>query len=266
MLRSSLMLLLCAVPLVACGSDAAPGPTLAGAATAQLAPVGAVSAEEEARVREALGGLVRPDLEIDHIGPTPVADLLEVAIGGQVLYVSRDGKILIQGSMFDIEARMDLAELSKARRRGPLLAEVGPERRIIFGDEDAPHRLTVFTDIDCGYCRRMQAEMAEYNQLGIAIEYLFFPRGGENSEGWDKAVSVWCADDRHEAMTEAKAGRPIESRTCANPVADDFELGRRAGVEGTPATFTTEGVQIGGYLPPAQMLRRLEALKAAPGS
>ena len=140
------------------------------------------------------------------------------------------------------------------------LAKVGPEQRIIFPAKDQKYTVTVFTDIDCGYCRRMHSEMAEYNKRGIGVEYLFFPRAGVGSESYDKAVSVWCAADRNKAMDQAKGGATPESRICDNPVAHDYELGQRIAVTGTPAVFSRGGTQLGGYLPPEQLLQRLAAL------
>lgn len=256
MLRSFLLLFigLSAFPLVACAAD-----------SGDAAGSTRLSDAQQTQIREALGGLV-PNATVEHIADTRVEGLHEVVIAGQVLYVTSDGATLIQGSLFDIESRTDLTERSKASRRVPLLEAVGPEKRIIFGDADAEHRVTVFTDIDCGYCRRMHEEIAQYNALGIAVEYLFFPRGGENTEAWDKSVAVWCASDRLDAMTRAKAGQSVPAGSCDNPVAQDFELGRSVGVEGTPAIYSEDGIQVGGYLPPQQMLQRLEMLRANSGS
>ena len=124
--------------------------------------------------------------------------------------------------------------------------------------------LTVFTDIDCGYCRRMHQEMAEYNRLGITIEYLFYPRDGIGSEAFDKAVSVWCSADRRAALTAAKAGQALPKADCANPVTRDYDLGRRIGLDGTPAIYAPDGTQLGGYVAPAEMLARLDEIAAKP--
>jgi thiol:disulfide interchange protein DsbC len=163
-----------------------------------------------------------------------------------------------------VPSRTDLTEHTRAKVRLEGLKEAGPERRIIYGPQDARHRLTVFTDIDCGYCRRMHQQMAEYNRLGIAIEYLFFPRAGAGSDAWDKAVTVWCSDDRQKALTDAKAGVALDKKQCSNPVEADYQLGNRIGVTGTPAVYSSGGVQLGGYVPPEQLLQRLEAMSAQP--
>lgn len=228
-----------------------------------LSPAASAAPEDEAAVRGAIQSLV-PGAEIDSIAESTLKDFYEVVLSGQVVYVSRDGKYLIQGSIYDVPGRIDLTERSRAKLRVAGLKEAGADRRIIFAPENPKHTLTVFTDIDCGYCRRMHQQMAEYNKLGIAIEYLFFPRAGVGSESFDKAVSVWCADDRRKAMTDAKAGVALDKKECSNPIEADYDLGNRIGVTGTPAVYTADGVQLGGYVPPDQMLQRLEQLAAKP--
>jgi len=217
---------------------------------------------DEAAVESAIKSLV-PAAKIDSIAESQVPNFYQVVLQGQVIYVSADGKYLFQGSVFDIPNKTDLTEAAKAGLRRGALAAVGPERRIIFPAKNEKYAVTVFTDIDCGYCRRMHGEMAEYNKRGISVEYLFFPRAGVGSEAFDKAVSVWCAADRNKALTIAKSGDKLESKTCDNPVAADYELGQQVGVTGTPAVYTRDGTQLGGYLPPEQLLQRLDALAGA---
>lgn len=214
------------------------------------------AAADEAQIKAAIASLV-PGASIDSIAESKVPNFYQVVLQGQVVYVSGDGRFLLQGSVFDIENKTDLTETARADIRRNALASVGPEQRIIYPAKNEKYAVTVFTDIDCGYCRRMHQEMAEYNERGISVEYLFFPRAGVGSESYDKAVSVWCATDRNKAMDLAKGGATPVKKTCDNPVAHDYELGQRIAVAGTPAVFTKEGVQLGGYLPPEQLLQRL---------
>lgn len=214
------------------------------------------AAADEAQIKAAIASLV-PGASIDSIAESEVPNFYQVVLQGQVVYVSGDGRFLLQGSVFDIKNKTDLTEAARAEIRRNALASVGPEQRIIYPAKDEKYSVTVFTDIDCGYCRRMHQEMAEYNKRGISVEYLFFPRAGIGSESYDKAVSVWCADDRNQAMDLAKGGATPAKKTCDNPVSHDYELGQRIAVTGTPAVFTKEGVQLGGYLPPEQLLQRL---------
>ncbi len=213
---------------------------------------------DEAAVEGAIKSLV-PNAKIDSIAESQVPNFYQVVLQGQVLYISADGKFLLQGSVFDIANKVDLTENARADIRRSALAAVGKDQRIIFPAKDPKYTVTVFTDIDCGYCRKLHSEIADYNNRGISVEYLFFPRAGIGSDSYDKAVSVWCAADRNAAMTLAKTGAEPEKKTCDNPVAHDYELGQKIAVTGTPAVFTAEGVQLGGYLPPDQMLARLAA-------
>lgn len=230
-----------------------------------LGALSMTASAEDAKVKAAIQSLV-PGATIDSIADAAIPGFYEVVVQGQIVYVSDDGKYLIQGSIFDIEGKTDLTETARADLRRDVLAAAPKDQRIAYPAENPKHVVTVFTDIDCGYCRRMHQQMAEYNKLGISVEYLFFPRAGIGSESWDKAVSVWCADDRAKALTDAKAGQTIDKKECSNPVDKDYALGQKIAVNGTPAVFAPDGTQLGGYLPPDQMLQRLAELsvKAKP--
>ncbi len=201
-----------------------------------------------------------PNAVVDSIKPSVIPGYREVAIGGRVLYVSLDGRYLIQGSLFDLNTRTSLTENSQAVIRRGILAKIGPDRRIIFSPAKPKHHVTVFTDIDCGYCRKMHQQVAEYNKLGISVEYLFYPRAGIGSEAANKAINVWCSADRRKALTDAKNDRPVLNKTCTNPIAADFALGQKMGFDGTPAIYAADGSHIGGYLAPVQMLATLDKL------
>lgn len=216
-------------------------------------------------VREAILKLV-PDATIDSIAESAVPGFYEVNLGGQMVYVTMDGRFLVQGSIYDIENKVDLTEQKRSGARKTALEAVPAAKRIIFAPKEVKHRLTVFTDIDCGYCRRLHQEIADYNARGIAVEYLFFPRAGLGSDSFQKAVNVWCSADRNEAMTLAKSGKDLEQKTCDNPITSDYQLGQKIGITGTPALIAEDGTLLPGYMPADQLLTRLDALKQAPGA
>jgi len=141
-----------------------------------------------------------------------------------------------------------------------LLDSVDESKQITFAPEYPKYDLMVFTDIDCGYCRKLHAQKAEYNQQGIAIHYMAFPRAGIGSNSYDKFVSVWCASEQREALTEAKAGTDPEPKQCDNPIAEQYELGRELGVSGTPSLVMADGQMIPGYVPPEQLRQRLDRM------
>lgn len=258
MIRHALTAVALVASLTACAAEppAKPAAPAAGAAK-PAAPA------SEAALRAAMK-TVAPDAEITHIGDSPIPGFKEVALGARIVYLSNDGKRLIQGALFDIPTRENLTQVSESVLRKALLAEAGADRRIVFAAAKPRHVVTVFTDIDCGYCRKLHEQIADYNRLGITVEYLFYPRTGLGSESFDKAVAVWCAPDRRVAMTAAKAGKVLPPGKCANPVTQDYDLGRRIGLEGTPAIYAANGEQLGGYVDPADMLARLDEIAAKP--
>ena len=200
------------------------------------------------------------------ISETPIDGLLMVQVSGDVVYMTSDGKFLIKGRVVNTETREDLTETAKAEGRRELLAGIDTSKQIVFTPEDPVYELTVFTDIDCGYCRKLHAQVDEYNENGIAIHYMAFPRAGIGSRSYEKAVSVWCADNQQEAMTQAKMGADPDPQQCENPITEQYQLGMALGVTGTPALLTADGTLIPGYVPPEQLRERLDKMAAAPVS
>lgn len=257
MSRYLLATLLTVMSLTACAQS--PAPVAAAAATSATT---AGDPAIEARVRASLGEL-DPNFNPDYIGAAPFAGFREVVVSGQVLYVSDDGKYLLQAQPYDISKRaMATSEGLLAYRRG-LLAQVPADQHISFVPPNAKYTITVFTDTECGYCRKLHQDIAELNRNGIGVEYLAFPRMGPGSQDFNDMISVWCAADRKTAMNNAKAGQPVAATRCTSPVAMHYELGQKLGVNGTPAIFAADGTQLGGYVPPAQLKAALEGLGQA---
>ena len=206
----------------------------------------------------------------DSVAPTAIPGLYEVVLGGQVMYLSADGRFAVQGDIVDLSSRTNLTEDRRGELRGKAIEAVGESNMVVFAPEGAvKHTVTVFTEIDCGYCRKMHSQIADYNKEGIKIRYLWFPREGVGSEAFDKAVAVACANNRQEAMTRAKRGEKVESKTCDNPVQAQYELGQKLGVRGTPSMILESGEMLPGYVPPTQLAQMLAENKdktAKPGA
>lgn len=219
-----------------------------------------VAASPEERIRAALKKIV-PDMEITSVQPSPIDGLYEVMAGTDLLYVTKDGRYFMSGHIVDLASREDLTEPRLAEARKRLIDSIGEDQMVVFGPDAQPeHTVTVFTDIECGYCRKLHSQMAQYESEGIRVRYLFFPRAGKGSPAYEEAVSVWCAGDaeaRRTAMTKAKAGRKIAARSCENPVDRHMTLGADLGLRGTPAILTEDGTLIPGYVDPKRLAARL---------
>ena len=223
-----------------------------------LGSVLAVSAAQadEAAIKEALKKSM-PNFTADSIKPSEVKGMYEVTSGATIFYTSEDGKYLFQGRLIDLEARADLTEAKMAGTRKNALEKLGQDQMIVFKPKESKYKVSVFTDIDCGYCRKLHSEIDQYMAEGITIQYLFYPRAGKGSESYSKAVSVWCADDRNEALTKAKQGKNPEAKTCTNPVDAHMKLGNEFEARGTPMIVTEQGSVYPGYLPAKQLAEAL---------
>ena len=205
-----------------------------------------------------------PGLSADAIAESAVSGIYEVEVGAEIMYISGDGKYMFQGDLIDLDQMINLTETRREKSRAKLIANLKEEEMIVFAPEKTKHTVTIFTDIDCGYCRKLHREMDDYNKLGIAIRYLAYPRSGVGTESYLKSVSVWCADDRRSAMTAAKTGKKIETNNCENnPVKKHMELGGKIGVRGTPSMVLADGTFIPGYVPAERLYKVLEMSAAA---
>lgn len=211
---------------------------------------------------KSLGG-VFPGVTPSEISPSPMAGVSEVLIGPRLFYVSNDGKYLLQGSLIDLATRTDISEERRNGIRLKAINDLGEENMIVFPAKDSRHTITVFTDIDCGYCRKLHDEMAQYNDQGITVRYLAFPRSGVGSASYNKAVSVWCDKDKQAAMTRSKSGETLPKADCDNPVKKEYELGQMIGVNGTPAIILEDGSMLPGYIPPAKLANALDQGKGS---
>ena len=207
------------------------------------------------------------DAMFDEIGPedvdvSPVAGWYTVHKGSIVAYVSEDGRYLLQGDMIDLDNQVNLSELARNEGRRDVMASVTDDQAIMFSPADVKYSVTVFTDVDCTYCRKLHSQIDEYLAEGIEVRYMLYPRGGPASGAWKTSEEVWCARDRNKALTAAKQDRDFETNKCdASTITRHYMLGKDIGLTGTPAIVFEDGTLLSGYLPPAALASRLQLLQ-----
>lgn len=216
-----------------------------------------IDPQVDERIRNSLAVLL-PGLRPDTIRATPVENLYEVAFGMRLVYATGDGRYLFQGKLIDLETRSEITEERLSQLKADALAQLDEKDMLVYEPEETRHTVTVFTDIDCGFCRKLHAEMDQYMAKGIRVRYLLYPRAGIGSDSYDKAVSVWCADDRKAAMDIAKAGGAVPPKTCDNPVAEHHALGQAMRIQGTPALLLDDGEVLPGYVPAEKLGQALD--------
>ncbi len=203
-------------------------------------------------------GKIMTAAQPDSIMPSPIPGLYEVVYGAQIIYATKDGRYLVQGDILDVNNQRNLTEHRRAGARLSAIDKVGEDKMIIYAPQKARHTITVFTDIDCGYCRKLHSEIGTYLKEGIRVRYMSFPRTGLNTPSYYKAVAVWCAQDRKTALTRATQDEPVEQKTCANPVKEEMQLGEEVGVTGTPTIITDTGQLLPGYVPAPRLAQILD--------
>ncbi|MEI6896427.1 MAG: bifunctional protein-disulfide isomerase/oxidoreductase DsbC [Psychromonas sp.] len=201
------------------------------------------------------------ELSISTINPSIVGGLYEVLTDRGVYYISEDARFLVHGEIYDIDNQMEnITEKTLTVLRQERLKTFEKEM-IVYKAENEKHVVTVFTDTSCGYCQKLHSEMEDYNNLGITIRYLAFPRGGVKSNAYNTMVSIWCSDDPKLAMDKAKSRNKIKYENCENTVQDQYLLGQFFGVTGTPALVLEDGSLQPGYIPAARLLQLLDQHK-----
>ncbi|QQX81099.1 bifunctional protein-disulfide isomerase/oxidoreductase DsbC [Shewanella sp. KX20019] len=200
-------------------------------------------------------------VDVMSIKESPISGLYEALTNRGVLYISKDGTKMFHGTLYDLDKGMK--NLTEAAMAGPRIDMMKPleENMLVYKAKNEKHVVTVFTDVSCGYCRKLHNQMDEYNDLGITIRYLAFPRAGVPSANADEMEAVWCAADPLKAMGDAKSGKRVKNAKCDAKIAEQYNLGQTFGINGTPAIVLEDGSLIPGYQPPKDLLRTLEAVQ-----
>ena len=203
---------------------------------------------------------VFPEANDVKISESSIQGLYTVSIGSQIFYMSQNGKFILQGDIYDAETGANLTERDRISARKDFLNQLDEEEMVIFAPDDFKHTVTVFTDVDCGYCRKFHSEIEEVMEQGIRVRYLFFPRNGPDNESWEKAEQVWCSQDRQKAITRAKQGKSLSAKICSKtPVQKHYSVGQMFMVQGTPTMVSDKGKIIVGYVPASVLKDRLES-------
>jgi thiol:disulfide interchange protein DsbC len=208
----------------------------------------------ERNIQQSLAKIL-PDVEITRISKTPIDNLYEVLVATDVIYMTGDGRYVLKGDLLDMQKRLNLSEELRSTARTKLFNTLSADEIIEFAPKKTDHVIYVFTDIDCAYCRRLHRDVPVLNENGVSIRYLAYPRAGIGSRAFNDMQAVWCAEDRKQALTDAKNGKQVIPKECDNPVEAQYKLGKALGIRGTPAIFLEDGEEIPGYMPPAELLK-----------
>lgn len=198
-----------------------------------------------------------PEIQIDKIEDSELNGFVKVIYGTDIFYVSEDGKYLIYGELVDLNKNKeiwDLTEETRKKLRLEYLSNIDKDSMIIYKPKKSKTFVTVFTDVDCGFCRKLHKQINDLNKKGIEIRYLAFPRSGPDTESFDKSISVWCADNKKEAIKLAMSGDTVPQKTCDSPVKQHFELGLKMRITGTPTLIFADGTMVSGYMPTENLI------------
>ena len=213
-----------------------------------------VPAEERERIAEMFESILP-----EHVKPSPVDGWYTIQKSSVVAYITTDGRYLLQGDLIDLEQQVNLTEANRTDARRDVMSAIADDQVITFSPAEVKYSVSIFTDVECTYCRRLHSQMDEYLAHGIEVRYLLYPRSGPASRSWITAEEVWCSADRASALTMAKLDKKFETSACdASIVQDHYVMGQEVGLTGTPAIIFEDGELLAGYLPPDALRLRLE--------
>ncbi len=216
--------------------------------------VSAAEVDNAEKLKQALAKSM-PNVQATRISATPVEGLYEVIVGSQVVYMSVDARYMIEGDLFDLKTKRNVSEDAKSVIRLAAIEKLGADNMLVYKPEKVKNTITVVTDIDCPYCRRLHNEIPDYMKNEIQVRYIFMPLKG--AADMKKTVSVWCSDNQQTALDTAKSGGIVEDKTCDNPINDHLALARELGVRGTPAILLEDGRLLPGYVPVDKLVAEL---------
>ena len=212
-------------------------------------------------LKERINKILPEGVNVREITYSQERDIFIVDIGDiQPIYFLPNTEYIILGDIFSLKGDKPESETEKdkGKLRLKILADLNQESFIKFKSNNEKAVLTVFTDVECTYCRKFHSEIDEYLANGVSINYLAFPRTGIDSSSYEKMVAAWCSNEKKESITNLKNDINIEMKSCENPVENHFEIGRRIGVTGTPAIITQTGLLLPGYIPANELIGIIE--------
>lgn len=218
---------------------------------------------DEVAIEEKISAILPPGTSIEMIEKSNFPGIYKVYYGDiQPLYVSQDGNFFLYGDMFEIKSSqiVNLTNKDISQRRISLMSEINNDELISFPSKNELYSVTVFTDVDCGYCRKLHKEIIDYNKLGITINYAAFPRSGIGTETFTKMVGAWCSKNPKESLTNLKDGENLRLNFCdSQPIAKHYTIGQKLGITGTPAIISEDGQLFPGYHSPEDLLEKLKS-------
>lgn len=201
-----------------------------------------------------------PSTPVSKVTESMVPGLYEVTVGTQVVYMDKNARYMVNGDMIDLATRENLTDAAKSGIRLTALSQLSEDDMLVYTPEKVDHTVTVISDVDCYYCRRLHSEMDQYMENNVKVRYIFMPLKGQAD--YEKTVSVWCAKDQNKALDSAKKGEDIEPLTCDNPIAQHLAVARELGIRGTPGIILESGELLPGYVEISELVKKLNKSEA----
>ncbi len=201
---------------------------------------------DEASLKKSLKAYF-PNEKIEILKKTPFLELYEVVVGDQLFYVDEKVNYFFTGYIFDLKTEKNiteerLREIMNARRVD--IYSLPLELAIKEVKGNGKRKLIIFSDPNCGYCKRLEKELV--NVTDVTIYTLLYPILNGSKE---VANTIWCSDDRLKAWNNfmLKAIKPTGTN-CKTPIDTFLQIGKKHGFNSTPTMIFADGTVVSGMM------------------
>lgn len=202
-----------------------------------------------------------PNVPTQVLGPTPFKNIYAVSMADTIIYTDENARYFFIGNLVDYKNRINLTEQNQQQIGQELIKSLPLDQAIKFVKGDGSRTIYVFSDPDCPYCKKLEQNMT--NVDNVTLYTFLFPIKSLHPNAENVAKQIWCADKPYEAwedyMILNKA--PTTLAECENPIADNVALGAKLRVTGTPTLFFQDGTRVSGALTSDQINQILSNIK-----
>ncbi len=227
---------------------------------AALAALSLAAFAQEAAIRKNLAERLPNFPPIDEVSKTPMPGVFEVRVNqSELFYTDAQGNYLIQGSLIDARARVNLTEQRLQKLTAIAFKDLPLKDAFTVVRGNGKRQLVVFSDPNCGYCKRLERELLKVDD--VTIHVLLYPILGADSA--EKARHIWCAKDKAKTYADwmMREALPAAADCDTAAVARNFEFGKKHRVTGTPTLVFADGSRVPGAIGADRIEKMLDSAK-----
>jgi thiol:disulfide interchange protein DsbC len=221
--------------------------------------IGLANGQTEQQLKADLQKKLGVNAKVRSVSPAPVSGLYEVLVGNDVFYTDSTGKYLIQGEIIELATGKNITEQRQADLNRIKWADLVPANAIKTVRGNGSRQLAVFSDPNCGYCKRLEKSLQQLDNVTV-YTYLLPVLGPDSLQ---KSKQIWCSADPYKTYMDWMIGgtAPSGKSDCATPLDKNMAFAKSYGITGTPTLFFTDGSRFPGAVQITDIEKKFSSLK-----